>query len=281
MGFIPMPYHHTMLEDRNRMAALERAIAAKVKPGDVVFDVGAGTGILSFFAAKQARKVYAVEADPAVAKVGQRLIELNGLGSKVEYTHGLAQDHIPPEPVDVIICEMMHVALAVEQQIPVMNAVLEGLQQRHAGHASRVIPEEAVNYCQLIQADWNRSGYIAPFVRLGSPYGADPTVTALSQITKYSSHLFDRVNPTHIEGRCTISADTPGTVNAVRILTQTVLDFDESKPPQERANTWFMHYMVLPLEQAWTVQPGAEFEATFNYEAGCNLDELRFEVRKR
>jgi Met-10+ like-protein len=280
MGYIPVPYHHTMLEDRTRMDALERAITAKVKPGDVVLDVGAGTGILRYFAAKQARKVYSVEADPGVAKVGQRLIELNGLRGKVEYTHGLAQDHIPSEPVDVVICEMMHVALAVEQQIPVMNAVLEGLQKRFPGHALRIIPEEAVNYCQLVQADWNRSGYQAPFVRLGSPYGSDPTVSALSQITKYSSHLFDHVNPTHIDGTCRITADQAGTVNALRILTQTVLDFDESKPPQERANTWFMHYMVLPLEQSWPVQPGAEFDASFDYEAGCNLDQLKFELRK-
>lgn len=279
MGFIPVPYHHTMLEDRNRMGAFERAIAAKVKPGDVVFDVGAGTGILSFFAAKQARKVYSVEADPAVARVGQRLIELNRLGGKVQYSHGLAQEHIPPEPVDVIICEMMHVALVVEQQIPVMNAVLQGLQQRNPGYPVRVVPEEAVNYCQLVQADWERSGFLAPFVRMGSPYGSDPTVTPLSQITKYSSHSFDRVNPTHIHGECRVKVDAAGTANALRVLTQTVLDFDESRPPEDRANTWFMHYMVLPLPQSHSVQPGAEFEAAFDYEAGCSLDEFGFEVR--
>lgn len=280
MGFIPVPYHHTMLEDRNRMGAFERAIASKVKPGDVVFDVGAGTGILSYFASKQARKVYAVEADPGVARVGRRLIELNGLAGKIDYRHGLAQEHIPSEPVDVIICEMMHVGLAVEQQIPVMNAVLTALQQRQADRPVRVIPEEAVNYCQLVQADWNRAGYQVPFVRLGSTYGADPTVTPLSQITKYSNHLFDRVNSTRIEGQCKVTVDAPGTVNALRILTQTVLDFDESKPPQEAANIWFMHYMVLPLQQTWPVQPGAEFEASFGYEAGCSLEDFGFDCHQ-
>ncbi|HLY64274.1 MAG TPA: hypothetical protein VKU60_01975, partial [Chloroflexota bacterium] len=66
----------------------------------------------------------------------------------------------------------------------------------------------------------------------------------------------------------------------IRILTQTVLDFDESKPPAERANTWFMHYMVLPLQQTWPVQPGAEFEASFDYQAGCSLDQIGLDVRK-
>jgi len=269
-----------MLEDQNRMDAMERAIAAKVKPGNVVFDLGAGTGILSWFAAKQASKVYAVEADPAVARIGQQLIELNGLAGKVAYTHGLAQEHLPPEPVDVIICEMMHVALAVEQQVPVMNAVLQGLEQRYPGHPLRIVPEQAVNYCQLVQTDWNRRGYQVPFVRLGSPYGADPTVTTLSQITKYSSHDFDHVNPTHIEGSCRVQIDATGIANSLRVLTQTVLDYDESKPPETRANTWFLHYMLLPLPESWPVQPGTEFDVTLDYEAGCPLEAIQVEVRK-
>src|SRR5579862_4904879 len=190
MGFIPVPYHHTMLEDRTRMDAFEQAIAAKVKPGNVVFDVGAGTGILSYFAAKSARRVYSVEAHPAVARLGKRLIELNRLAQRVSYSQGLAQDNLPPEAVDVVICEMMHVGLAVEQQVPVMNAVLQGLDQRYPGHVIKLIPEQAVNYCQLVQADWDRSGYKVPFVRLGSAYGADATVTALSPLTKYFDVAF-------------------------------------------------------------------------------------------
>jgi predicted RNA methylase len=47
--------HRTMVCDRARTEALRRAIESMVRPGDVAFDVGAGSGILSVFAQGPAR----------------------------------------------------------------------------------------------------------------------------------------------------------------------------------------------------------------------------------
>ena len=54
--FIPVHYHHNMLMDQNRMHSFKSAIYHAVKPGMKVLELGGGTGVLSFFAARTRRK---------------------------------------------------------------------------------------------------------------------------------------------------------------------------------------------------------------------------------
>ena len=99
--------HRTMICDRVRTEAFERAINAVVRPGDVVLDVGAGSGILSLFAARAgAARVYAVERT-SVAVLAQDLAEANGFGEVIEVIHGDLMDIELPEKVDVIVSEWL------------------------------------------------------------------------------------------------------------------------------------------------------------------------------
>ena len=96
-----------MLRDTVRNEAYRQAIAHVVKPGDVVLDVGAGTGILSIFAAAAgARKVYAAERTE-VAGVARRVVEGNGYAACIEVLQADLEDVTLPEKVDVIVSEWM------------------------------------------------------------------------------------------------------------------------------------------------------------------------------
>ena len=99
--------HRTMICDRVRTDAFRRAIDSVVRPGDIVLDVGAGTGILSLFAARAgAARVYAVERT-TVAVLAQELAAANGVAEIVEVIQGDITDIELPERVDVIVSEWL------------------------------------------------------------------------------------------------------------------------------------------------------------------------------
>ena len=98
-------YHHSMLVDRERTDAFLKAVMTEVRPGDVVVDIGAGTGVLSMFAAKAgARHVYAIEEGP-IGALAVRAIEQNGLADRITLISGTSTDIELPERGTVLVTE--------------------------------------------------------------------------------------------------------------------------------------------------------------------------------
>jgi protein arginine N-methyltransferase 1 len=100
-----LDYHLAMLQDTARMDSFRRAINASVQPGDVVLDIGCGTGVLSFMACESgARKVYAIEGGPVI-EVARELAIDNGFADRIEFLGGWSLEVGIPEPADVLISE--------------------------------------------------------------------------------------------------------------------------------------------------------------------------------
>jgi predicted RNA methylase len=105
--YASLSIHRWMLRDEVRNEAYRRALAALVEPGQVVLDMGAGTGILSIFAAQAgARKVYAVERT-SIATVARQMVIANGFAGRIEVIQGDLEDVDLPEKVDVLTSEWM------------------------------------------------------------------------------------------------------------------------------------------------------------------------------
>lgn len=76
------------MADLPRTEALRRAIGQRVRPGDVVADVGAGSGILAMFSARAgAGHVYALEST-AMVEHAESLARANGLGECMTFVRG-------------------------------------------------------------------------------------------------------------------------------------------------------------------------------------------------
>jgi type I protein arginine methyltransferase len=95
-----------MAADPVRMDAYARAIARAVKPGSVVLDLGAGTGIFSLLAARAgARRVHAVDPNPAIWLLPEIAAE-NGLADRISIHPALSYDVELPERADVLVSDM-------------------------------------------------------------------------------------------------------------------------------------------------------------------------------
>jgi SAM-dependent methyltransferase len=100
-----LDYDLGMLHDVARMDAFRRAIDVTVQPGDVVLDLGCGSGVLSFMACEAgAERVYAIEGGPVI-DVARELAVDNGFGDRIEFLGGWSIELGIPEPADVLISE--------------------------------------------------------------------------------------------------------------------------------------------------------------------------------
>ena len=104
-GYSGLGFHRTILEDSIRTSAFKEAIFKVVKKGDIVVDLGAGTGILSFFAALAgAKRIYAIEHTP-ILKIAKYIARDNRIDNKIVFLKSDSRLTHIPEKVDVIVSD--------------------------------------------------------------------------------------------------------------------------------------------------------------------------------
>jgi type I protein arginine methyltransferase len=160
--------HGSMLRDYPRTNGYRMAIESIVREGDVVADVGAGTGILGFFAARAgAKKVILIENTRTIEDA-KTLAAANGLDDKVEFFPGDARAFDPKERIDVIVSEWQGNFLMDEY----MYAAACDVRDRCLAVGGRVVPRAARLY--LAPIDDARLDYSDGFGFWEAPvYGFD------------------------------------------------------------------------------------------------------------
>ncbi len=236
------------LRDVERTEAFRRAINQTVKPGDVVLDAGAGSGILSFFAAAAgARKVYSVEYDPGLAEVLKRNVALNGFAEVIEVIAGDVRELCLPVQADVLIAELIETWLLDELQIPALNALRAN---RVIGAKTRIIPERYEAFATFGHVDFDCYGFQVPFPLHDWPdLDGDSgwqvlPFHAMTETVQVFDLRFNKYNDPNFQKTIRANALTEGTVNAVRLSGVAHLTHELTLGP----TVAFNGNKVLPME---------------------------------
>jgi len=145
---VPHP-HVEMLDDKVRTRAFLGAIADVVRPGDVVVDIGTGTGILALAAAKAgAKHVYAIEGSE-IGRAAKDLFAANGFADRVTLVPGWSSQIDLPERANVLVSEMIG-------NDPLEERIMEIFADAHARFLTpdaRIIPRRLQAFGVPVEVD--------------------------------------------------------------------------------------------------------------------------------
>ena len=120
--------HQSMLSDDLRLDRLNRALACTIRPGDVVVDLGTGTGILAFLAYRHgAGKVIAID-ESEVIDMARQVKRLNFPRAPIHFKKlDALRSTLPGTKADVIVCELIGYFGIGEDLLQVVPTVRDAL----------------------------------------------------------------------------------------------------------------------------------------------------------
>jgi type I protein arginine methyltransferase len=106
-GFGSPSVQARMLNDRTRTSSFLAGIGEVVAAGDIVVDIGTGTGVLAIAAARAgAKHVYAIEASD-IGRSAQAVFDANGVADRITLVRGWSTRTTLPERADVLVSEII------------------------------------------------------------------------------------------------------------------------------------------------------------------------------
>lgn len=267
--FIPLHYHYNMLNSPARMQGFKQAIELVVKPGDKVLELGGGTGVQSFFAAQKASKVWCVERNPELVEAARSILRQNEHGDKVEVVQADADQYLPPEPVDVVICEMLHTGLLREKQLPIIDSFKRRYLEKFGGPLPTFIPEACIQAVQPVNQDFNFEGYFAPTILFQEPTIEQPRTFGLSDPAVFQLFTYEEPFSQTCSWDGVIDITHSGKFNALRMITKNVLSIDVDA---QQTVDWHTQHIVVPLPAPLSVVAGDQVAVSFSYQGGDPLN---------
>ena len=137
-----------MIADLSRRNGYFSALRQVIRPGSVVLDIGAGTGIFALMACRLgASRVYAIEPADAIL-VARELAVHNGFADRIVFIQDVSTRVSLPERVDVVVADLRGALPLFQHHLP----VLADVRQRFLASDGVLVPHRDELYASVVEA---------------------------------------------------------------------------------------------------------------------------------
>jgi predicted RNA methylase len=263
------------LVDEERTKLFKKFINKFVKKNDTVVDLGSGSGILALFAAKSAKKVFAVEFDPYVASIAQGNFDLNR-AKNIELIISDARSikFKKVKKFDVVIAEMLTTGIVDEFQVQAINNLHD---QGLVDESTRFIPERQHTYATLVNVNSSFFGKpISMVLHLWKWHNwSNLKLKKLSDEKLLGTVDFRYKNEERLESELIFQISNTGILNGMYLTSKSMFDTKNFVGDTEALNAPIF-IPITPIR----VKKGDKVTAKVSYEYGGGYGSFSLKVLK-
>ena len=251
MKFKTTPYHHDLLKDTDRLSVFFEAIEDYDSNTGLAYDLGCGSGIMSYFLSSKFDEIIAVEAEPKAFECAkQNLKDFKN----IQVINSDVLDYNFTKKADLIVCEMMDTALVDEEEIPVLNCAKKFLKKD-----GKIIPQGVINTAELVNMQF-------PYVH----WDEDAEYEVLSDEVVYSQLNFSDDIKEEFEACIKLKSNKNAHLNGLKITTYTKITDDIIAGPLPMLNPPLM----IPMDEK-EIKVNDFIEVEIKYIMGKGIESIK------
>ena len=254
MKFQTTHYRLDLLKDTDRISAFFEAIENYSSKSDFAYDLGCGSGVLSYFLSNKFKEVTAIEIDSKAYNCAK-----NNLKDfkNVNVINADVLDHDFTKTADLIVCEMLDTALIDEEEVQVLNHARKFLKED-----GEVIPKAVINFAELVNMQRH---YIH--------WDENVIYESLSDPINYSNiNLNEYINP-NFEKALEFKVNGDGIANGIKITTVTILNDEIVCGPTPMFNP----PLLVPIEET-NVKCNDLINVKLKYIMGQGIETIKTQI---
>lgn len=248
---------------------------AEIVPAPRVLELDGRAGLPDCFATRRTVKVFCIGLSPD-PDGWTHMHAMNDCGARIGVRHAGSFECLPPEPVDLVICERPRSGASPDGQPDAIDRFKSRYRQRFGDRLPLFMPAATLLAVQPLHQEYERFGFRAPIIRCGG--SGSEGARAIELAAPVICGVMDDSSPysRDIAWQGSIGIRADGIVNALRFVTRNIRALIGMHNAAQDRQTG---HLVLPLPTPVRVQAGDTLRVSFDYGSRGSLHALARTLR--